>query len=380
MEQLGRLDARIAPQSANVWFDCPAGQDSVGAIAWDSSATFIEPLQAMLDGLADQVCVVAPDGTIVLANEAWQRVVAFAGFDTLAINGNYHEFVADAAAQAGNPQATAVLAGLREIYAGERSSVSHRYDGTGRMEGRSFAITLTPVAFSGQRFIFVSRSETTELLELRRQRRSLGNRLLHAQEDERRRMARELHDSTSQLLVGLQLNLMRLQGARSTRDVDAAVDDCGRIVQSLHTELRAFAFLAHPPALEHQALDRAIEELARGFAARTGLQIETVIEEVGKLPKVFETTLYRLTQEALTNVHRHARAERVWILFAQNRRCVYLQVRDDGVGMDGGQGRHDIGVGIASMRERIAELGGRLAIRSSRSGTRLVARIPWEQD
>jgi two-component system, NarL family, sensor kinase len=209
-------------------------------------------------------------------------------------------------------------------------------------------------------------------------RKRLGTLLLRAQEEERRRLGGEIHDATAQLLVALDLSIIRLKSMPHDRAASKIFTEIRQILNQIHRELRTFSYALHPPLLEKGRLVEAIATLAGGFSARTGLRIAFRPEQQSwTLSKTVEETLYRLVQEALVNVHRHARASQVDIRLTGRRRGgLYLLVADDGVGVRVEDGPSVIGVGIAGMRARIRDLGGQFSVRQLTCGTVVAAALP----
>lgn len=211
----------------------------------------------------------------------------------------------------------------------------------------------------------------------------LSGRLLQAQDEERRRIARELHDSTGQVLAALGMNLAVLARGGATLDPDqhALLADCEALAQRGTAELRTLSYLLHPPALDSLGLVRALEDYAQGFAQRSGLEVRLDLpDELPRLAQGIELALFRIVQESLGNVHRHARAERVSIRLARDGGSVAIEVRDDGRGLAESMlaraPERATGVGIAGMRERVRMLGGRLDVESCAPGTCVRAVLP----
>jgi signal transduction histidine kinase len=213
--------------------------------------------------------------------------------------------------------------------------------------------------------------------------RMLSARILELQDVERRRIARELHDSVGQYLAGLKLNLGRL-GSRYPESSDSGLLLSETVMLTDHaiTEVRTISHLLHPPLLDELGFYSAARWYAEGFAKRSGVQIELKLDDVvERLPKEIELALFRVLQEALTNVHRHAKARSVYIEVTCKDEVVALVVRDDGAGIPrvklqryrGGQAG---GIGLAGMRERLAELNGKLEVESSGTGTTIRATVP----
>jgi len=202
-------------------------------------------------------------------------------------------------------------------------------------------------------------------------------RVVDAQEVERRRLARELHDETGQALTSILLGLRAVEEADigdEAREATARLRE--QVVETLH-DVRRLAVELRPSALDDFGLVPALERLVETFREQTGIpvELETVLGET-RLPPPVETALYRIVQEALTNVIKHSRASRVSVLVTRKGDSVAAVVEDDGVGFTPDEVR-DGGLGLVGMRERIALLGGRLTVESEpERGTTLVAEVP----
>jgi two-component system NarL family sensor kinase len=210
--------------------------------------------------------------------------------------------------------------------------------------------------------------------------------LLSAQDEERRRIARELHDGTASTLVALSLDLTRLVEGLAPGESRELAAACASLCEQSLRELRAAAFVLHPPLLEREGLAVALQWLAEGFSKRSGIHVAFAPGAAAGerlLPDV-ELTLYRIVQEALTNVLRHSGSRTARVALARSAAEVRLTVSDEGrswlrpgkrdVSRDPDAGRG--GVGIASMRERVRSLGGWLALSFRRTGTVLTAVVP----
>jgi PAS domain S-box-containing protein len=221
--------------------------------------------------------------------------------------------------------------------------------------------------------------DITELRKAGRRLERLSRRLLEAQDEERRRLARELHDSAAQSVVALSMNLARL--ARPGDDLpaekrDALLATSIDLAASATRELRTTVYLLHPPLLDERGLCAALEWFVGGFQARSGMAVSLEIDvKVERLPYRYELALFRVAQECLSNVHRHSGSATARLRLHLERGAVVLQVADAGRGLPTGEdGEH--GVGISGMRERLAELGGTFDLTSSAAGTTVTARLP----
>lgn len=213
----------------------------------------------------------------------------------------------------------------------------------------------------------------------------LSTRLLQLQDEERRRLGRELHDSLAQSVLAVNLNLA--QAAQSSDSLSErgrhALAEARRLLQEMSQEIRTLSYLLHPPLLDELGLVSAIKEYAEGFSERSGVAVELHLQTgFGRLPQEAETALFRIVQESLTNIQKHSGSRTAAIRLRGAATCVNLDVSDRGRGMDkhaiergNGSGTR-LGVGILGMRERIAQLGGKLEIASDSSGTTVRVSIP----
>jgi signal transduction histidine kinase len=201
-------------------------------------------------------------------------------------------------------------------------------------------------------------------------------RVVEAQELERRRLARELHDQTGQELTSVLLGLKSVEEARGDEERAAALAAVReQVVQTLH-DVRRLAVELRPKALDDFGLVPALERLRDTFAEQTGMQVELVSQLRGRLPPDVETALYRIVQEALTNVVKHARAGAVSIVLARAGGSVTALIEDDGRGFEADE-RERGGLGLLGMGERLALLDGMLKVESRPgAGTTIVAEVP----
>jgi two-component system NarL family sensor kinase len=206
--------------------------------------------------------------------------------------------------------------------------------------------------------------------------RELAAQLLRMQDEERRRIARELHDSTAQKFVALNMNLAKLKElCGEIVGAEEVIADSVNLAEESARELRTISYLLHPPTLDDIGLQSAISWYARGFSQRSGVQVELdLAQEIERLPRDVETMMFRVVQEGLTNIHRHSGSASATIRLMADAENVVLELVDRGRGMprklQGGT-VEEFGVGIAGMRERVRQLGGRLEILSGRHGTTL---------
>lgn len=214
--------------------------------------------------------------------------------------------------------------------------------------------------------------------------RSLSGRILTLQDDERRRIARGLHDSLGQYLTALKMNLDVFQTSNDNKAKLAS--DCSEIVDKCLTETRTISHLLHPPLLDEAGFGSAARWYVDGFSQRSGIKVNLNLPStLGRMHRDVEVALFRAVQEGLTNVHRHSGCSAVDICLSLNAKQLRLEIKDDGRGIPQKrlrsliEGAGEGGVGLAGMRERMRELGGSLELRSDRAGTTVVIRIPVEK-
>jgi signal transduction histidine kinase len=221
-----------------------------------------------------------------------------------------------------------------------------------------------------------------EVLRYSEQLRELSNRLQRTQDDERRRIARELHDSAGQIIAVLSLNLASITPrVKRHAAIDKSIKESLDLIHELSDEIRTMAYLLHPPLLDENGLSGAIEWYAEGLSDRSGLQIGLEIsKEFGRLPGEMETALFRIVQECLTNIHRHSGSKTATIRLSRRADSVSLELQDAGRGISSeklaGIQAQRSGVGVAGMRERVRHLKGVMDIQSDSCGTKVSVTLP----
>jgi signal transduction histidine kinase len=214
--------------------------------------------------------------------------------------------------------------------------------------------------------------------------REFSRRLSQSQDDERRRIARELHDSTGQKLSVLAMNLALVENKASTSGTgfNKALSECSSLTRDISDEIRTLSYLLHPPLLDECGLESAIQMYMSGINRREGLEVELEMpRNLRRLSEEAELAIFRIVQASLTNIHLHSGSDRARIKFEHIREGIKVTIRDYGRGIpDGVLDRSPLGkgsgVGIVGMRERLKQLGGRLEIDTSERGTQVTAVIP----
>ncbi len=248
------------------------------------------------------------------------------------------------------------------------------------------SVPIVPELLRAKVSVFADLHRKTRQMEvLNRELRSLSSRLIAMQDEERRRIARDLHDSVGQLVATLSMNngLALMQAEKLSPPAGEALRQNTELVKQLSKEIRTISHLLHPPLLDEIGLLPAIRLFADGFAERSGIQVDVELSpELGRLAPKVEISIFRIVQECLTNVYRHSGSKIAAIkIWPSNEKTLTLQVCDQGKGI-GIERRVAMalgtnnGVGLSGMRERVRELGGTLDIQSNGNGTTVTAIIP----
>jgi len=243
------------------------------------------------------------------------------------------------------------------------------------------------VEFRGNRFsILLVIEDVTELVRTADALRNLSGRLLQIRDEERRRIARDLHDSTGQKIAALKMSLGRVRRAVDGKG-HAEIAEAEELSDEISKDLRTVSYLLHPPMLEELGLAEALSSYVNGFAGRADLRITLEVEkEFPRIAGENELAIFRVVQEALTNVIRHSGARTATVALRIDSDHVVVEVSDDGRGMTNGS-KNDgarskpltLGVGITGMRERVRLLRGQLDVKSTNKGTTVRASVPVVQ-
>lgn len=339
------------------------------------------PYRLMVETIDEGAATLADDGTVLYANRSFAEIFAvplekFIGTALRdSVSGEDQELMDTLIADANT-----------DIVRGEI-----RLD-TRKERPRTIRLTLSPVREPGGHTICVVATELTELVETNEalrvseiSLRQLSARLLKLQDEERRRIARDLHDTTGQKIAVLSMSLDRLTKLVDTRktDVKETMLEAREVVGKIGEEIRTLSYLLHPPLLDECGLASAVLWYAEGFKKRSGIQLNVNIdEELVRLAIDAETALFRVVQESLTNVHRYSGSASADIRIFNAGGSVHLEIVDYGKGIRAATDRSvfagtpSLGVGIPGMRERIRQLGGELDVEFGARGTRVKASLP----
>lgn len=259
-----------------------------------------------------------------------------------------------------------------------------------RKDGRLLDIsaTISPIRNDLGRVVGASKvaRDITDLKEIDRARKEaeFAAKLLQAQDAERRRIGRELHDGVGQLVIAIKMNASHVFREKHKLSPTAArciTENVGLVAQAID-EIRTVAYLLHPPMLEEIGLVPALEWYVEGFTQRSNVSVALELTpDLGRLPQDYELSLFRVVQECLTNIHRHSGSSTAALKLARTPNEIILEVTDVGKGMDEQlqskiASRATIGVGFRGMQERVKLIGGKLAVQSSNRGTSVAVTLP----
>ena len=217
--------------------------------------------------------------------------------------------------------------------------------------------------------------------------RKLPARLLAAQDQERRRIARQLHDTTAQNISAIHMNLARLEREEVSAEAAQILADCKALCDTSQREIRTLSYLLHPPLLDEVGLLSAVRWFVDGLQTRSGIRVTLdAPRAMERLPAAMERDLFLVVQEALLNVVRHSGSDTAEVRVERQATQVMVQIRDAGRGISGAESagqRGDwafVGVGIPSMRERLRQNGGELEILSGPQGTTIIGTVPFQAE
>jgi PAS domain S-box-containing protein len=351
-------------------------------------------LRVVLDALPVGVAVVDRSGNIILSNPASQRIWGGSigsGRERYAESKGWRHAT-------GKKLEPGEWASVRALVDGETSVNEvvdiEAFDGVRKVIHNS----AVPIRDANDRItgavvvnedISAGKAAERELSDSYNQMRALTGRLMRAQDDERRRIAQMLHETTAQNLAALKMLLARLNRTSdrlSDSERNALLESMSLAEQSM-TEIRTLSYLLHPPFLDEVGLLSALRWYAAGFAERSGIDVDLDLpESFGRLARDTETALFRIVQESLINIHRHAGSKTAHIRLQHDAETLVLEIDDRGRGIPNASLQHImsgggvVGVGIAGMSERMEQLGGSLEITSGDRGTTVRARLPLVKD
>ncbi|RYE03754.1 MAG: sensor histidine kinase [Sphingomonadales bacterium] len=345
-----------------------------------------DELVPQMGAMEATVLILDGEWRIIEGDPDWFDLWARRGYEFELTQGQSFKRYCEWCALWGAPEAVIPLEAMRAIDGG-----AEHFSRTYKVRQERRKLTVTTFSANGGRFAVFSRLDLTELFKLRRDRLRLEGKLTSAlsslisiRDDERERIARELHDGAAQCLVGIKLGLAHLRLKSGDPEVIATAADVSGMVEQYQADLRILTYMLYPPLLEQLGLRRALQALCATFTARSGIDIR--LAAYGTAPHracVVDAAIYRVVQEALSNVQKHASALRARVRLIERPDSVIVAVVDDGVGLDLSQNEGDApplgsGLGIPGMTSRAHELGARVVVhnRAGGRGTIVAASFP----
>jgi len=333
------------------------------------------PLSSLIDSLAVGVAVATPDGHLLYTNSRFLELLGQSSRN-ISSGSNLKSFVA---AASWPPLQEAMSHGAVETTEGE---IKVSENGL-----RTIRVSFSPF-LNAPATIKITATDITDLVKAQSalslskdSMNSLSSRVLELQDEERRRLARDLHDTVGQEIVVALMTLDTIARTWDKPDPNARRNLLEAVdwLRKVESEIRTFSYLLHPPLLDDMGLASALSWYMEGFSKRSGISVQLSLpENLPRLSLQAETALFRITQESLSNVIRHSRSKQAWVRIVLAPNNLKLSIRDEGRGFD--QTPHAglalSGVGIEGMRGRLRSLGGNLDLRSGPHGTEVVASVP----
>jgi signal transduction histidine kinase len=336
-------------------------------------------LRHLTDAVSAEMALLDERGVVVSVNAAWRDAANRARQASTGLGRSYIDVCRWLAPDL---DTQVVETALRELRSGASQSFVHTYERSGTAGPCRRQVRIARLRVGVDVHIVAIHEDLTEVARAQAALRDTSEQLLSAQEDERHRIAIELHDSTNQHLVAVGLGLTNLRRLTSRGGrTDEILDDMTKSLQEAVKEIRVLSYLMKPPAVEREGLAAHARRFVNGFGARTGLQTHFRIQgDVDALDFEVKHTAFRVVQEALANVYKHAQAKTVAVSLCSRRGTLVVRIADNGKGIGGlTNGRLDdvpLGVGIVGMRSRMTQLGGELRIESGEGGTIVTGVLP----
>lgn len=343
-----------------------------------------ELLENLLEGIEEGVAHISTEGLVLYANAKFAELLSWRPGQMVEGQSLLKDFL--------SPTCWNVLeTGLRQA-AQWPTEGSLQVEDSEQGSVRSVRLLLTPVRWKKTTTIKITATEMTELLEKNRELQdkeaslhALSARIMQLQDEERRRIARDLHDITGQELAVVIMQMMEVMRYQQSQMAKEKITDVTELVRKIEEEIRTLSYVLHPPLLDEFGIGSALNWYAEGFTKRSNIQVDVeCAKDLPRLPAEKEMALFRVVQEGLTNVMRHSGSQKARIVVEYDAEYVVLSVEDEGRGIDRQRAARitnamESGVGIAGMRERMQQFGGKLEIYPRAKGTELRATVPIEE-
>jgi len=339
----------------------------------------LDVLKAGLDATSEKVVVLDSRGRIILANASW-REMFWRGRDAPDFGLGQTLSALSIPNAAEDADAKEFFAALDRILAGQTAACTRICRSFAAGSPCWYKLHASRLSLGRWTGVAVTLEDVSDVRRAELAINRLSLRLNRMQEQERERIALELHDSTAQHLAAATLSLvgLRARASLSVRDT-VILDDIERSLQGAIREVQLMSFALYTPRLDEGGLRSTLEQFIRTYARQTGIKARLRAPSLDGLAPSLQQVLLRVIQEALTNVHRHAAASRAVVRFRMTGRSLQVVIADDGKGMDpAGRSNSGTGIGISGMRARVDQFGGILRVRSRPGrGTHILALIPF---
>jgi signal transduction histidine kinase len=330
-------------------------------------------LQATIDALDSRIALLDGDGKIIAVNEPNKCADLSIGRDYLEVWKTKVTSV----------EARQVAEGVRRLIAGKLADFRGIYSLFHGAEKYWFQIRMKRFQIDDVARVVVTHENVTEIKQAHESQQNVTALLLRAQDQERRRIARDVHDVTAQDIATIKAKLLRLQLIQTVDSRAAeALRDTASICDRVITDLRTLSYVLHPPVLDEAGLIPALRWFVRGFVQRSGVEVElNFTEDIGRLETEVEVALYRVVQESLTNVYRHSGSTKAGVKITKVQDAILVRITDEGHGFvvpsssANTEPATPLGVGILRMQQRLKQLGGEIDIDSSCQGTAVTAKV-----
>ncbi len=378
----------------------PRVQTSMQAIAQHLKTDYAAPKaplspwlwRSIFDVYPSAVAILDQSGIILYANRAWnhETQTTFCGPRYRA--GESYFQLCEVVPTEMRLDAVAMAEGIRRVISGEQENFQHKYSDSNLSARQAFLVQVAPLKLPGSTRVMVSHQRMHEgdyvpvascdigqRVRAEREIRGLSGRLIRVQEEERSRIARELHDDISQKLALLTIELEELGGSLvSPGEIRKRAHALWRRARELSSDIHRISHNLHPSKLDHLGLVSALRSLCREGSEHRDLQIDFTSHDIpDDVPRDVSVSLFRVAQEAIRNVMRHSGSSRARVELACSANELNLRVTDSGSGFDARNARSRRGLGLISMQERLRLVGGELLVRSKPSrGTQVEARVP----
>lgn len=342
-------------------------------------------LDATLDAMPTHVAILDGEGRILFVNASWRSFLSTSRLSIPRDGIGARYLQSGILGAISKRHALTLRVALGAVLRGATAHFRHTICTSVRKRNHWYQVSAVRFLMRGSARVVITHEDVSAIHDAQGTIKDLSRRLLDLQEEERRRIAVELHDSTAQQLTAISLYLMSLRRSSSADTAtQQTFDEIEQSIDEAQKEIRSFSYLLHPPYLDRDGLKATLHRFVEGYARRTSLKATAEItSDVDDFTAEAQRALLRIVQEALSNVYRHASATEVLIKIRTARSVLVFDVVDNGRGMNSVDCANPAGrlagLGLPGMQARVDQLGGTLKIISGTYGTRLFGRIPLDR-